>query len=247
MTLLTNEIHVAGSLQQSTIIFAADRRITLLGKFHSLGKKIFRIPYLSAGVGYFGLAEVFPKGKRQSMSSWLPQFIALNSGITSLGDFADALRFELDKVVPDPIKVSNPSGFHISGFNKTHMPEFWFVRNILNMNAHTYINFQNHYFISEDFLRRDARKFGYNGNSPNITQPFLWIYRNGDIRAHVVAWEKLDRIMSDFLALPDFKKLKSISDYEEFVKFKMTLIASVYKKYAKASTIGTPIDVFSIR
>lgn len=246
MTLLTNEIHVAASLQQSTIFFAADRRITFLGKFHSLGRKIFRIPYLNAGIGYFGLAEVFPMGKRQSMSSWLPQFISSNSSITSLCDFADALRIELDKVVPDTVKTSNPSGFHILGFNQAHVPEFWFVRNIQNMNAHMYINFQNRYFVSEDFLQRDARKFGYNGNSPNVTQPFVWIYRNGDIRAHVVAWEKLDKILSDFLSLPDFRKLKSIADYEELVKFKMTLIASMYKKYAKASTIGTPIDVFSI-
>ena len=104
----------------------------------------------------------------------------------------------------------------------------------------------NYYSMSEDFLARDAPTKGFNGSSPSVSEPFIWIYRNGDIRAHVVAWERLDGIVSDFLALPDFKKLKSLTDYEEFIKFKMSLIASIYKKYCKASIIGTPIDVFSI-
>ncbi|MBM4160390.1 MAG: hypothetical protein FJ217_04735 [Ignavibacteria bacterium] len=246
MTLLANEIHVQDSLQHTVIIFAADRRITFLGRFHSLGKKIFPIEYLNAGIGFFGLAEVFPGGKKQSMSSWLPQFITRNHRIRTLEEFADTLRAELDNVVPRDLKTSNPSGFHIAGFNQSGLPEFWFVRNIEHMDAHRYIDLQDHYSATEDFLARDARQFGFDGHSPTVARPFTWFYRNGDIRAHVVAWERLDGIIADFLSLPDFKKLNSLCDYERFIEFKMKMIAAIYKEYSTAATIGTPIDVFSI-
>lgn len=246
MTLLTTEIHVPGNMQKAIIIFAADRRISLKGKFHSLGKKVFRVRYLNAGIGFFGLAEVHPSGKKQPMSSWLPQFVTKHSNISTLRDFADSLRSELDIVVPNNIKTSNPSGFHIAGYNNQNFPEFWFVRNIQGMDAHRYVGFHDHYFVSEDFLIRDALQYGFDGETPMVPQPFARIYRNGDIRAHVVAWERLDGIISDFFSLPDFKKLKTIKDYEEFIKFKMTIIANIYKKYCSVSLIGTPIDVFSI-
>jgi hypothetical protein len=48
MTLLINEIHAIGSLQNSFILNVADRRLTDkdTGKWHGNHKKIFQIPYL---------------------------------------------------------------------------------------------------------------------------------------------------------------------------------------------------------
>ncbi len=246
MTLLTNEIQVPANLQQSIIVFAADRRISFLNKFHSLGKKVFRIEYLNAGIGFFGLAEVRPSGRKQSMSTWLPHFITQHHHIRSLRDFADALRAELDLVVPNNIKLSNPSGFHLAGFNNQNYPEFWFIRNIGGMNGVRYTNLRDRYFISEDFLSPDAPKQGYNGVAPQVPQPFVRIYRNGDIVAHILAWEKFDDIFEDFFSLPEFKKLRTLSDYVQYVEFKMTLIARIYKRYCNISSIGSPVDVFSI-
>jgi hypothetical protein len=246
MTLLTNEIHVSSDLQHSVIIFAADRRISFLKKFHSLGKKIFPIEYLNAGIGFFGLAEVWPSGRKQSMSSWLAQFVTNHHDVRSLRDFADALRAELDRIVPDNIKLSNASGFHLAGFNDQNYPEFWFIRNIGGMNGLLYANLRNHYFVSEDFLARDARAHGYNGVVPQVSQPFARIYRNGDIVAHILAWDKFDDIFKDLFSLPQFKKLRTLSDYEQYVEFKMTLIARIYKRYCNVSSIGSPVDVFSL-
>jgi hypothetical protein len=58
MTLLINEIHVYGNLQSSFILKIADRRITSDGVFVGNHKKLFKIPYLNACVGYFGLAQI---------------------------------------------------------------------------------------------------------------------------------------------------------------------------------------------
>jgi len=58
MTLLINEIHSFDKLQQGFILHIADRRITDNGKFHSNRQKVFEVPYLQAGVGYFGLAQL---------------------------------------------------------------------------------------------------------------------------------------------------------------------------------------------
>jgi hypothetical protein len=114
------------------------------------------------------------------------------------------------------------------------------------MDGPFYKDFQDHYSISEDFLSRDARKLGYDGASPILSKPLPWIYRNGDIRAHAAAFEQLDRILLTFMSFPDFKKLKTAADYEEFVRFKLGIVARIYGKYCTRSIIGTPIEVFTV-
>lgn len=37
------------------------------------------------------------------------------------------------------------------------------------------------------------------------------------------------------LGLPDFRNVRTIPEHEEFTKFKIELIAEVYKKYCKVS------------
>lgn len=234
-----------------TIIFAADRRISYEKKFHALCKKIFRVPYLNAGIGFFGLAEVGQQPNPTPMSDWLTSFITKNHDARTLSDFARRLRDELNGAVPRTSKISNPSGFHIAGFNQDGLPEFWYVRNIDNMDQHRYIGFLDRYRVTEDFLRRDAsRDIGYDGVSLKIPEPRMKGYRNGDIRGHVVAWKEFDGVLKNvllgFLDLPDFRSLRTISDYVEFTKFKMELIAAVHKKYCKVSLIGKPIDAFSV-
>ncbi|MEK6301492.1 MAG: hypothetical protein AABO41_12280 [Acidobacteriota bacterium] len=251
MTLLLTEIYVGTDMHDVTIIFAADRRISYEKKFHALCKKIFRVPYLNAGIGFFGLAEVGRRPHATPMSDWLTSFINKNHDARTLRDFAHRLNDELNGAVPRTSKTSNPSGFHIAGFNQDGLPEFWFVRNIETMDQHSYMGFLDHYSVTEDFLTRDARReIGYDGASLKIPEPRMRAYRNGDIRGHVVAWKEFDRVLKNvllgFLDLQDFRSLRTISDYVEFTKFKMELIAAVYEKYCKASLIGKPIDAFSI-
>lgn len=247
MTLIATEIHARDDLQKSVIFFTADRRISRRGKYRYVARKIFPIKYLNAGIGFFGTATVFPSGKKCSMSKWLKQFVDSNYGVSSMFDFAHKLKTELDQVLPQHIKTSQPSGFHLAGYNKNKLPEFWFITNIGGFSQGKYINLKGRFFVSEDFLRRDARKFGFNGKSPKVKGPFTWIYRNGDVRAHELAWKNLDKMLFRFLAFPDFKKINTTKKFENLLKFKMEIICSLYKKYCRRSIIGKPIDVFTIK
>lgn len=247
MTLIVTELHATKDLRESTIFFTADRRISRKGKRRSTERKVFRVKYLNAGIGFFGIATVFPSGKKSSTSSWLKQFVDSNHAVSNMRDFAHKLRKELDLVLPEDVKTSYPSGFHLAGFNENKLPEFWFITNIGNFSNWEYSQFKNRFYVSENFLNRDARSFGYNGRSSKVKEPFAWIYRNGDVRAHELAWKNLDEMLYKFLTFPDFEKINTIKKFENLIKFKMQIICRLYKKYCKRSIIGTPIDVFSIK
>lgn len=69
MTPITNEMHALDGFRKTILVFAADRRVSRPGgSFDSLRRKLFEVPYFDGGVSYFGLAEVFPKGRRQYLS-----------------------------------------------------------------------------------------------------------------------------------------------------------------------------------
>jgi len=248
MTLITNEIHMLDGFKKTVLVFAADQRISKLnGAFDSLRKKLFKIPYLSAGISYFGLAQVFPNGRRQYLSDWLPVFIRKNSGAQNLGDFSSTLRDELHKIVPSSVLGANASGFHIGGYNAQGIPEFWFLTNIGGMDDFRYKDLAPRYSDpSSDFLRRDAVKLGWDGTNPASVASVIQIYRNGDFRAHVAAWEKLDGMLAQLLGFPDFRKPKTPDDLGKWVKFKLEVIAYFYKNFADREIISRPIDVFCL-
>jgi hypothetical protein len=226
MSLLLTEITCFDGLSNSCIVFAADRRISLNGKYDSTRKKIFQIPSLHAGIGYFGLAEVHTKGNS------LPNV------------FANELACNLNKVISPGIRKKYISGFHLAGYNSNGIPEFWFIRNVQDDSK----TITGQYEAREDFLSTNARALGYDGENPrSIKNLVAQIYRNGDFRAHVTAWGKIDEGFGSLFKEPGFKKLVSISDYEQWVKFKMEVIAYFYKKYSKVSLIARPIDTFTIK
>ena len=76
MTLLLTEIHPFNiPIDPPFIVFAADRRISRGDNYDDTREKIFRIPILNAGIGYFGLAEI-PKGNvRRPMSEYITEYI----------------------------------------------------------------------------------------------------------------------------------------------------------------------------
>lgn len=243
MTLLLTEIYCLDSLSHSCIVFASDRRISRNGGYAGTRKKIFQVPYLHAGVGFFGLAEVPTKRKSLPMSDWVLRFIRRNSNLTNLDTFTNALANSLNSDIPANWKQRYISGFHIAGYNPSGIPEFWYVRNVED----DCITVTGLYEAREDFLRRDAITLGYDGQNPQSAQTGrVQTYRNGDIRAHVTAWERIDEAFGTFFREPEFKKLGAISEYEEWVKFKMEVIAYFYKRYCRVSLVAKPIDTFSI-
>ena len=245
MTLITNEIHMLDGFKKTLLIFAADRRLTNPdGSYAGSKRKLFPIPYLAAGISYFGLAEVFPKRGRGYLSDWLKDFIIKQSSLKSLRDFAFQLREELHSVIPADILAKNASGFHLCGYSSQGLPEFWFLSNIGGMQGFKYANLQPRYpEPTADFLERDARSLGWDGSVPSSIQSASYVYRNGDFRAHVVAFERLDNVLTDMLSFPDFK---NPNKPEDWVRFKFEFVAYLYKKFARRQIIGRPIDAFCL-
>jgi len=138
-----------------------------------------------------------------------------------------------------------PSGFHISGYNSQELPEFWNLSNIGDMRGFQYLDLKPRYNPpSPDFLGRDAKEnFGWDGSDPSSAKNGVQTYRNGDFRAHVVAWEVLDKIVAKLAQFPDFKIPSNPSEYGQWVKFKFEFIAYLYKKWANREIIARPIDV----
>lgn len=232
MTLLTTEIHRHDQLD-AVIVFAADRRITRGSVRDSEQPKVFSIPRLHAGIGYFGLAEVPSGAGSEPIAMWLQRFVA-ESTATTLGGLAHDLAGTLNTVVPARWRQSVVSGFHLCGFAAAARPEFWYVRNCDDTVAQ---NPTGTYADREDFQGRDA---------PRLAPGQGMIYRNGDIRPRVLAWEKIDEAFGALLAAPDFGVPHTPNEYAKWVEFKMDVIAQFYERFCQVSIIGGPVDAFFI-
>jgi hypothetical protein len=151
------------------------------------------------------------------------------------------------------VLAKNASGFHICGYNSNNMPELWYFSNIRDLDPKTaeYKNFLPEYGkVSEDFLRRDAKKkFGYNGKNPETARNGVQIYRNGDIRAQVIVWQSCDEIFELLSSYSDFEKPAGtkLDEYEKHAKFRFKFLSSIYKQWCKRSIISAPIDVFAFK
>lgn len=243
MTLLVTEIHVPGDLRRGFILFAADQRITMPGNLPPRSmKKVFPIPHLNAGIGYFGLAQV---NERVFLSGWLPNVINQSTQITSLGEFARTLCERLNQSVNKTWLGTQPSGFHISGYNSKGLPELWHISNC-GMEGFIYNNMVPEYHVTEDFLRVNAVSLGFDGTNPVIPQPFVQYYVNGDVRPFHLVWRRLDEFAEGIFQFEDFRRPTSYPEYIAFAKWKMEVIASFYRSFANRRIISKPIDAFVI-
>jgi hypothetical protein len=248
MTLILNEIHLLSGLNRTLLVAASDRRISKVdGSYDDTRPKLFRIPYLRGAISYFGLAAIKSRGKIIYLADWLPNFIAQNAQVQSLGSFAENLRDELTHRIPTSVLKVSFSGFHICGYDSRGFPDFWYLSNIGGLTDFEYTDPKAGYSVPEShFLGRDATKppWDWDGLDPSSIANGLQVYRNGDFRAHVVAWKLLDTVFERLLMFPDFKPVKTIEDYGKYVRFKFEVIAYFYKHWANKEIIARPIDVF---
>lgn len=244
MTLLINEIHVYGNLQNSFILQIADRRITRNGSFVGNHKKLIRIPYLNACVGYFGLAQI---NSKVYFSNWLSNFIVHSASITSLEAFSNQLCEKLNSVVDKTLLEKSVSGLHICGYNSKNLPEMWFVRNIEGMDGNTYKGIKKTYFVDEQFLKGPAREWGFDGINPVVNNNYINYYINGDVRPFHLIWRKLDEFVEPMLMDSNFERIKEIDDLAKIAKWKMRVISTFYQQFARKKIIGTPSDVFILQ
>jgi hypothetical protein len=152
MTLILTQISKHG------IIHASDSNLSNdCGQTVGCGQKCFVIPKLNAGLtvaGSFGVGS-------EKMDDWMNNFIEKSSS-SCLKDFAEELRASLEKEMTKEQK-NGGSLMHIAGYQKNkngkYYPEFWFVRNIMDINRETgeYLNIKQEFVKTEDFWTRDNK------------------------------------------------------------------------------------------
>jgi hypothetical protein len=146
MTLIITEITPFG------IAMVADsaynfREMTPSGTIHQRvlqgAKKLQYIPYLNAGVSMWGAGRIRSITGEVFADIWMEDFIRRYEGIAVLGDFADALREELEKSMGEE---KRPLGFHLAGYEELRgqrWPAFYHVRNCegsyTDLEIHEYI------------------------------------------------------------------------------------------------------------
>jgi hypothetical protein len=242
MSLILNHIIVQNGLNNGFIIAAADRRITKEGKFDSIRKKIFEIPYLNATVSYFGLAQIYKSNKLIYFSEWLPDFINKQSIIShNIKDFSNNLHLALNNIANKKLLAKYESGFHISGFHNGY-PDFWYFSNIGSMNKYEYRDIKNSYFPPcSHFLDRDIK-------DKVIDEKMIYnfTYRNGDIRTHCIINDDFNSFMEEIFKLPDVNKPKAHIEYVKLIKFKFEFISYLCKNWFKTINISRPIDIYLI-
>ena len=249
MTLILNEVRIDKGLEDSYWICSADRRLSFEGKFHSNRKKIFPIRNLNATVSYFGLAIWQICNKEIYMSDLIRNFILKNIDCKTLDDFAVKLQIYLNSKVPKNLLKDYPSGFHISGFNDKGWPHFLHFSNVGAMDEFRYINLLDKYNNpSADFLERDAKlHLHWDGELPNSIDNTGFIYRNGDIRTHVLISEEFNSMMGKIFQLSDFDKINDFKRLADFIYFKFDFIAKLYEKWTSNKVIGKPIDLYILK
>jgi hypothetical protein len=221
MTLILNEIHTLNGFNDTFIVAAADRRISNMnGSHRATRKKIFPISYFKGAISYFGLAIITYKNRELYIGEWLKAFISNNTHCVDLKSFSAKLRDELTQLVPENILREEPSGFHICGYNSKGIPDFWYFSNIGERQDYNYYkDLRNKYFTpSSHFLGRDAIEYGWNGSDKSSVSNQVRSYRNGDFRAHVIAWEALDDIFDKLAKFHDFRIPATPQQYREYVK-----------------------------
>lgn len=259
MTLISNEIYLLDNLKNSFIVSSADRRLTYRKvanpkeKYISR-KKLFKIDYLNSTVSFWGATMLKnEKGDNELLSDWLPKFIRNRHYHTALLDFAFDLKTELNRRMLKPDLKKEPSGFHFSGLRNDFVPEFIHFSNCgFDEKTGNYGNILSEYRDpSQDFLERDAFEFGWDGINPSSFRPSsnIRLYRNGDIKAHSAAWNKMDEVFNLIFSYKDFNRpnLKLDTDILKLTRQKLTFISSIYNSWAKTKIVGAPWDIVILR
>lgn len=254
MTLIINDIYIKEAQDECYIVACADRRLTYKDqpnrkRRYTSGKKLFKIEYLNATVSYWGNARTY----RELLSSWLPNFIRINNKCGNLKEFAEKLRDDLNANMHSDDLRAWASGFHLSGFDRLNIPEFFHFSNCKwNSSLLKYENIEHKFGnVAADFLGRDfPNEFGWDRVHWNsITKIGHQTYRNGDFKVHESAWNKLDQVMSSVFSDNNFMRKPDKNDLtiEKYYRFRLNFIGSIYQNWGNVKNVGGPFDIIILR
>jgi len=123
-------------------------------------------------------------------------------------------------------------------------PDFWSLKNYRNIENFQHIGLEGTYKEPVNDLRIcELYNIGWDGNDPSSLKSGVVLYRNGDIRAHGVIFEELDKIYKYLTNFKDFHNISTPQDYKDFVALKFRILSYIYNKMTKEKIIGGNIDV----
>lgn len=261
MTLLLNEIHYLRGFENSIIVCAADRNITVDKKFYKDKAKLFskEVSGYKAEISYFGLASgPISNGstKVAFMDEFVQQALSQITSASDLGDLATQFRTQISSHFEKDFLAQHLSGFHITGFNSEGLPEFWrFTNGIWSKNNSFYRRSKNNLYNEvyespkEDFLGRDARKRGYRPGEPTAMRGGMTVYKNGDPVTHRVVWNNINNIFREVGSELGYKtpSPSDEADYENYIKLKFKMINVLLKGMVDSDSIGETVDVHFLK
>lgn len=199
-----------------------------------VGKKVFPIEYLNAGLAVSGTYSV----DGVSLDIWMEKFIQDRKGIHSLKDFSSELRDQLQRNLRD-YEFENGCIIHISGYSKTNdviHPELWFIRNVHSINETTgkYENIDQNINLTEDYYSRDLLKHislnDYNRKTFSIDYTYINGFTPGRVAYNILTYN-LHSFFNDIWTKKDwkFKPPSSLDGYELLLKTYMTIIGTLFQ------------------
>ena len=176
----------------------------------------------------------------------MQQFISKHSHLTTLCDFSFELREELTRIIPPSLLRDNPIGFHICGYGRGTLPDYWWLTNIREMRGPEIVGIDDTFKApGSHFLDRDARSlWGWDGTDPMSAKSGVFhTYRNGDFIVHARAIDFINGMLDQLWDLPTFKRPDSDVDYKKFMHYKFKTVTDLHKTWLRHPTVGGKTDI----
>jgi len=228
MTLILTHLSKFGIIHASDSNLTSDTN-TAAGQ----GQKIFKIPFLNAGLGIAGAYSVGGK----PMDTWMAEFISTQSSqaVGSLSQFADALRTRLETEM-DSDEKRGGSMAHIAGYVEKigfQHPEFYFVRNVYGISDSTggYYDVRDQFAVSEDFWSRDCPKSdAMAAFQSGAYQIYINGFASGRI-GYVILQDRMNSFFREIWEQPQwkFRPPKSLAETVLFVKLYMNVVETLFQ------------------
>jgi len=213
------------------IVHASDSNLSRDGSSAGEGQKTFPIKHLNAALTVAGCYSV----GGTSMDEWMKNIIDIHSKASnkSLENFAEYLRNILE-INMLPSEKQKGCMVHIAGYveeGKESHPEFWFVRNIYEIDQNTgeYTRIEERFEKSEDFWT----KFSNNQELSQWFQNGYQVFGNGYVAGRIGFFLLLPK-MTEFLNViwgnPNwkFRPPITIEETELIVKLYFQVISTLF-------------------
>ncbi|MCC6612715.1 MAG: hypothetical protein IT320_04505 [Anaerolineae bacterium] len=245
MTIILTQINKYG------IVHGSDSNLTTDEGSAGMGKKVFQIPYLNAGLSTAGVYSV----DGEPMDHWMLRFIAIQKSAVnpSLVNFAYDLKDALQSQMTSKEKEFG-SLIHIAGYvteNERAHPEFWLVTNIPGFDHGTgeYSSSKDEFAATEDFWHRDCAK---NNSQIAFESGGYQLYINGFASgriSYLVLQNELHQLFKHIWQNPSwkFRSPQTVEETEAFLRLYIQCVNTLFlcSDY-RAPYIGGHIQTYCI-